>query len=451
MKPNGTFRFTEYKVDPTSNTLRFLYGYTLDDGQTHVFEETLKFPEATIHLWGAIPVELLDRWMQTLHLAFGISYWKTFCAPIIEITWGGLTRTQADVWNILYTKGLGEFFYRNNIDFRGLVCFPAHVDQVVAPVEYPRQERALVPIGGGKDSLVSVELLKSISFSFDSYSLGTSGIQEALTQMIGVHGYKVERRLDPHLLELSEQGIGFNGHVPISLIYSLVGQFVATLFDYRYVVFSNEASANFGNVEYLGMEVNHQWSKSFECEKLLRDYVHSFVTLSVEAFSLLRPLSEYGIALRFAQHPEYFFSFSSCNRNFTHAKHRPTAKPGRAYWCGECPKCAFVFALLSRCIPKATLIDIFGKNLLDDPSLISLYRELIGIEAFKPFECVGTPEETATALALNHLEGDYAQDAVMRELIPDLPNQEQALAQEQALLKPGSTDSLPKPFVELFM
>ena len=52
-------------------------------------------------------------------------------------------------------------------------------------------------------------------------------------------------------------------------------------------------------------------------------------------------------------------------------------------------------------------MDIFGKNLLDDKSLIPLFEELIGIRNFKPFECVGTPEEVKEALEKILEKGEF--------------------------------------------
>lgn len=59
-----------------------------------------------------------------LHLAGGTSYYKTCCPKEIEVQSGKLNADQAAFWNTVYERGLGEFFYQNQIDFRKLIQFP---------------------------------------------------------------------------------------------------------------------------------------------------------------------------------------------------------------------------------------------------------------------------------------------------------------------------------------
>jgi hypothetical protein len=230
-----------------------------------------------------------------------------------------------------------------------------------------------------------------------------------------------------------------------------VGMLAGALYDYAYVVFSNEKSADIGNVEYLGQEINHQWSKSIEYEIMMRNYVRKFTTDSLDAFSLLRPLHEIEIVRRFSLLPQYFNSFSSCNRNFSQAANPASLREGHAYWCGECPKCAFVFACLAAFLPKEIVLDIFGKNLFADAALIPLYSELLGFEAFKPFECVGTPDETGFALYKAHKSGSYEGDAIMKLFVEKglAPIEAVAPQLEKVLLSPERTDTIPREFEAL--
>ncbi len=187
--------------------------------------------------------------------------------------------------------------------------------------------------------------------------------------------------------------------------------FAALLYDFRVVVASNEASANYGNVMYLGSEMNHQWSKSLEFETLLSQYVTNYISQDLSVFSLLRPLTEMDIAKTFSKYPNYFHSFTSCNTNFK-IQHNPR----RGQWCGKCPKCAFVFLILSAFLPKETVIGIFQKNLFADPTLIATYEELLGIAGFKPFECVGTPEESILAFRKVREKGEFSGDVVYEHI-----------------------------------
>jgi hypothetical protein len=208
---------------------------------------------------------------------------------------------------------------------------------------------------------------------------------------------------------------------------------------------SNEKSANYGNVMYKGVEINHQWSKSLEFEKMFQEYIHDYISSSLEYFSLLRPWSELRIVQEFVKYPKYFHVFSSCNNNFKVYEKSETNQQKK--WCGHCPKCAFVFSLLSAFLTKEQLQGIFGKNLYADEALIPLYKELLGIKDFKPFECVGTPEEVKVAMYMAHEKGEYKNDIVMKmfekEIVPTIRNFENMKTE---VLSNGNGSNIPDEF-----
>src|SRR5574341_1430218 len=148
---------------------------------------------------------------------------------------------------------------------------------------------------------------------------------------------------------------------------------------------------------------------------LFQSYVLTHITPSITYFSLLRPIKEIKIVELFSQYEQYFPFFSSCNTNF-----RRTVSSATPRWCGECPKCLFVFLLLSAFLPKKNLIVIFGRNLYEDTSLLPLFRELLGLTGIKPFECVGTPEETRLGLYLVGQKKEYGSDIVVQTLRKEL-------------------------------
>jgi hypothetical protein len=383
------FIFESYDYDPGARTVNLRYSL---DGRVH-FTETFTLP-AHLKLSPGHPD--LDAALFALHLSGGASYYKTYCPRRIEVRSGRLSAGQAEFWNQLYTHGLGEFFYRNQIDFRGLVRFPvSDVSPVKPHVRQALPKRALVPFGGGKDSLVTTELLRTAGVNQTLFRLRAHPIITELAHLADLPLVEVDRRLDPQLFELNAAG-AYNGHVPITGHISFLTIVVALLAGYDSVFFSNERSSSYGNVEYLGMMVNHQWSKSLAAEQAIRSYIETFVTGSVRYLNLLRPLSELHIAQIFSRHPQYLGHATSCNRNWTLAERGPDAPR----WCGECPKCAFSYLLLSAYLDDAELSATFGRNLFDQPDLIPLYRELWGVEGFKPFECVGTPDETKAAAIL---------------------------------------------------
>jgi UDP-N-acetyl-alpha-D-muramoyl-L-alanyl-L-glutamate epimerase len=404
---NAVFSFDGYRVNTHFTEIFFNYSYILPT-ETISFTEKLTLPIVPKGV-SSVPPLLLQHLLENLHFILGISYWKLYCAKKIEIPGNMLTSEQAAFWNTVYTKGLGEFFYKNNIDFRGLVQFPHDEKGIANPVdEYIVQDRSLLMLGGGKDSLVSAELLRKNKKPFTAFVVNDYSIQQPIIEKLGVDKLVIKREIDKTLLELNQKAGAHNGHVPVSAIYAFLGLLTAVIYDYKYIVASNEKSANYGNVEYLGEVVNHQWSKSFEFEKLFVDYVKTYITPSVSYYSLLRKYSELEITEMFAKQKNYFPLFSSCNKNFTIEK-----KSGKK-WCGECPKCAFVFSMLATFLSKDEVVKIFGKNLYADEKLIDTYKELLGIKDIKPFECVGTPEEVREAFQKAKEKGEYKEDVVMK-------------------------------------
>ncbi|MCR4286300.1 MAG: hypothetical protein NUW00_05375, partial [Candidatus Kaiserbacteria bacterium] len=339
------------------------------------------------------------------------SYWKLFCPEEILVLTSKLSHKQAEYWISVYVKGLGEFFYKNKIDFRTLLTFPTEEKTVSTMPASPIYHTLLVGIGGGKDSAVSVELLKEHEIAIEGFVLQTQKpypIVDSMLQASEISSLACMRIVDPTLFTLNKRDDVYNGHVPISAIYSWLGILSAVLYGFDGFITSNERSASIGNIEYLGLEVNHQWSKSREYELLTQEYLKEFVSPTLQYVSLLRPLSEYSIVERFVTYPQYFQTFSSCNRNFslTHtAEHK---------WCGACPKCAFVFALLGAHISEAVLLGIFGGNLFEKQDLVMTYRELLGLEGMKPFECVGTPDEVRLAFFEMHQKGEFEETRMMK-------------------------------------
>jgi hypothetical protein len=262
-------------------------------------------------------------------------------------------------------------------------------------------------LGGGKDSIVVAEILKSQNKDFDLIT-GVSGIQQEVSLAIGKKPLIVKRELDPNLFDINKESGVYNGHVPVSVYYAFILLLAAVLFDYKYILVGNEKSANYGNVEYLGEMINHQWSKSEEFEKLFNDYVGKFITPGIKYSSPLRDMTELQVVEKFVQHPQYFKVFSSCNRNFR------INNVSQKKWCGECPKCLFVFISLAAFLPKEEVLDIFGKNLFEDKNLIPLFEELVGARNFKPFECVGTQDEAKEALGKIVERGEFNETILMK-------------------------------------
>lgn len=436
------FEFTSYALDDTKSKCTFNYTVVLDD-EVKSFTETLLLPLPIDKLKQNSPV--LDSILQALHLILGISYYKLYCPREIKIASYALSHDQAEFWNTVYTKGLGEFFYKNKIDFRGLVNFPSE-----STIQYARihndfgvgKKRALVAFGGGKDSIVTAEILKSHGIECAAYMLEPQKIQKEAVTLVGFPIIEIKRIFDSQLFELNTSGEVYNGHIPISVIYGFTALLSAYIYDYTHVVFSNEKSANYGNVDYLGETINHQWSKSEEYELLCSKYINEYITGDITYFSLLRPFYEIEVVRRFVDLKQYHNVFSSCNKNF---KIQDQLTESR--WCGKCPKCAFVFCLLSAFISKDELVTIFGKNLYDDESLTDTYKQLFGIAEFKPFDCVGTPDETHVAMYQAYKRGEYNETSVMKLFVSRvLPNMKDIEILKSEVFKMYESKNIPDEF-----
>jgi hypothetical protein len=379
------FIFDSYVFNADSGELAL--HYSLDD--TVRLTETYRFSFPFAEYDPAV----LDRAIQTLFFMAGVSYYKTYVPPEIVVRQGELDADMAAFFSKTYQRGLGEFWYVNRLDPRTPVTFPTTTDAIQAATHNGTGQ--LVAIGGGKDSLVSIELLSSQGGDITTWSLGHQSQLQPLVDRVGSSHAWVERSWDKKLLELNQQG-AYNGHVPISAIFASVGTIVAILSGKRDVVMSNEQSANEPTLQYEGLAINHQYSKSQEFERDYQQYLHRMFGDSLRYYSFLRPLSEVRISEIFAETSfgKYKDVFSSCNRAFVHTSDRMS-------WCGECPKCAFVFLALTPFIPREELQDIWeGKNLLLDPALVVTYRQLLGIEGDKPLECVGEVKESRAAMRL---------------------------------------------------
>ena len=249
-------------------------------------------------------------------------------------------------------------------------------------------------MGGGKDSLVSAEILRSLD-KISTWSLNHKEQLEPLINRVNLNHYWVEREFDKQILELNNKD-ALNGHIPISAIFSIVGTIVCILSGNKDNVVSNESSASEPNLHYKGVDINHQYSKSIEYEQSYQKLLKLNFGESLRYYSLLRPFSELEISEIFAKNyfNKYKDVFSSCNKAFRHSEHS-------LFWCGICPKCAFVFMALTPFVPKEELVKLWnGKNLLLDPALEDTYRQLLGILGNKPLECVGEIKESRAAMKL---------------------------------------------------
>ncbi|WP_433307451.1 hypothetical protein ACQP2F_10850 [Actinoplanes sp. CA-030573] len=422
-------RFPSYAFDPQTGVATF--DYLLDGPEPLAFTETITFPVSQNPAPAAF-----HRVLDLLHVVAGVSYYKVG-APARVVAPKPVPREAADFFTAIYTHGMAEYAYRNRL---------AHVLDLV--VEVPAEEstrpektdnsqgRPLSAVGGGKDSIVTLEILRAAGLDPVPFSVNPNKVIVEVNEASGLPALAARRRLDPRLFELNKAG-ALNGHIPVTAINSLIAIATAAWHGLGPVVMSNERSASDPNLIWNGHEINHQWSKGVVAEGLLRDAVIAHAGLTEPYFSLLRSLSELHIAQLFARHDAYDDVVTSCNKAFK--LHDPTAR-----WCGDCPKCRFVFLAMAPAMERARLTHIFGHDLFADETQIPGFLELLGIDAHKPFECVGEVEESLVALSM--LTDDAPVLVALRAAVPPTA---WAAASREAVLTPGGPHFIPGPYAKI--
>lgn len=382
------FTFDSFEYKHSDNSIDFAFNFSLDNihfrpSYYHAKSHVLK----NVHL----PTEKLSGLIFNIGMIELVSYWKIACPKTVVIKPFALNEEQKAWWKNIYFKGLGEFFYLNSIQASqdDFMTIATESEEIFDKRKFELDESNLIPVGGGKDSAVTIELL---SGSQEKNLLLMLNPRKACIDTALIAGYPEERmliihrRLDPVLLKLNDEGY-LNGHTPFSALLAFVSLFAAAIAGKRNIILSNESSANESTVD--GSSVNHQYSKSYEFEKDFRGYVNAYISEDFNYFSFLRPINELQIARLFSRDAKYFSVFRSCN---TGSK--------TDSWCGLCPKCLFTAIILSPFLDTTELNNIFGKDMLDDSSLLYYFKQLYGEEETKPFECVGTIDDVNAALLL---------------------------------------------------
>ncbi len=384
------FDYSSYTYELKDNALHIEFHFQIGD-EIH-FKPHMVLKPGKYAQWPA-NLAILDGIVFNIGMIELISYWKCTCSPRLCIHGFKISEEQQFFWRKLYWNGLGEFFFKNHIhsnhwDFLNFE-FPDDAPDA-STTTFPHaddSQRVIVPIGGGKDSVVTLEELRR-EREVVPFIINPRGATLDCARIAGFVTPEdiiiLERQIDPKLLKLNREGY-LNGHTPFSAMLAFYTTLLSAITGIRDVALSNESSANEPTIP--GTYVNHQYSKSLEFEEDFREYVRDFMGDCNHYYSHLRPLTELQIAERFAQHPQYFPVFKSCNAGSKENK-----------WCCNCPKCLFAYIILSPFIPREEMIKIFGEDLLDKPSLEHTFDELTGLSPYKPFECVGTLREVNEAI-----------------------------------------------------
>jgi len=370
-----------FTIDEGNETFKITYNFVIPNLIS--FNPTISF-NIDLFINENLNDKLLNKIIYRLGLIELISYYKAVCPKKIVLENGYISKDEEKFFKKIFYNGLGEFFYQNNININKEELFEFVIngeEETIDNVSF-NGEGNLIPIGGGKDSCVSLELLngmnnKCFMINPKDVHLKCAGDTES---------YIIKRTIDQNLIKLNNEGY-LNGHTPFSAIVAFASYLVAYITNRSNIILSNEGSANEPTI--IGTNINHQYSKTYEFENDFYNYTKNVFKININYFSLLRPLKEVQIAYLFSKYPKYHNIFRSCNLG---SKENPWV------WCCKCSKCLFIFIMLRAFLSKEEVINIFGTNLLDDTSLEKYFLELIGKSDTKPFECIGTIDEVKYAL-----------------------------------------------------
>jgi hypothetical protein len=407
-----SFRFLARELDERGVvTLR----YGLDDELT--FHERFELPVA-----GRLDDSTrarVDPLLALLHWVAGVSYYKTAAPPRLSCETGAPGPAAAALLEALYSEGLGEFAYTNRLPslprprFAGARSPAVPAGKEPASEGQPAPQRLLVPIGGGKDSIVALEIVRRNGVPAALFSVGDAAPIARTVAVAQLPHLLVRRTLDPGLAALNEAG-ALNGHVPVTAIVCCAALLTAALNDFDAVAMANERSASAANIVWQGIEVNHQFSKSLRVERMLSAALAELGS-APRAFSIVRPASELAIARAFAGMEQYHGAFTSCNASF---RQDPALRASS--WCRDCPKCRFVFLALAPFSSPSHLREVFGADLLDDERQFEGFALLTASGGHKPFECVGEEQESLAAIRLLSEDPRWRGHRVVQRLVAEV-------------------------------
>ena len=383
------FVFESYSYEKTPAGLNIQFHFHVDN-KFHFYPKT-KIDFQEMKFSKEVKQGELDNLAFNIGLIELISYWKCICPARILIKPHKLDENQIVFWKKLWFHGLGEFFYINSIDtdIENFVTITSFGEKLSSFHFTTELEKTLVPVGGGKDSPVTMELVSSSGQKIIPLIINPRGATINTVKQFGLSDRNfvlINREIDAKLLELNSLGF-LNGHTPFSAMLAFYTLLVSRFLSVSDIALSNESSANESTV--LGTAINHQYSKSYEFESDFRNYYKSYISEDFNYFSFLRPLSELQIAALFSQMVKYHSVFRSCN-----------VGSKEDIWCGHCSKCLFAYIILSPFLSPAYLSEIFGGNFYDDEKMEIYFKELTGETKVKPFECVGTVDEVNMAVSL---------------------------------------------------
>lgn len=401
--PDAVFRFLSYYFDRSTYTATFVY-QGIDN---IIFTEKIFFapkPGTNTSSFNLLDdpglTQLLDQAMFLAFILIGTSYYKAHPTKNIRLD-RPLDDFQARFFSTVFQEGLSQYAFENRLTRDKLATFkPTPGFQNKPAIEY-RGQGVLALQSGGKDSLLVAELLNEHNINFVPWYISSSSdrshpnVIDHLDDGFNHQKASVVYRQIDHL-HLQQTG-GLNGHVPVTFIVESLALIQAILNNQNVILTSIGREGEEPHAMIGDLPVNHQWSKTWQAEQLMTEYIKRYLSPDLHLGSPIRHLSELRIADLFVQKcwQKYGYSFSSCNE----ANYKQNSQNGTLKWCGHCAKCANSYLLFCPFIPPQFLQSLFGdKDLFLDQNLTQIFKGLLGVGGeMKPFECVGSVEELRSA------------------------------------------------------
>ena len=400
---DAVFRFLSYYFDRSTYTATFVY-QGIDN---IIFTEKVFFapkPGTNTSSFNLLDdpslTGLLDQAMFLAFILIGTSYYKAHPTQNIRLD-RPLDDFQARFFSTVFQEGLSQYAFENRLTRTQLATFRSTPGFQNKPAVEYRGQGVLALQSGGKDSLLVAELLNEHNINFVPWYISSSpdrshpNVIDHLSDGFNHQKASVIYRQIDHL-HLQQTG-GFNGHVPVTFIVESLALIQAILNNQNVILTSIGREGEEPHAMIGDLPVNHQWSKTWQAEQLMTEYIKRYLSPDLHLGSPIRHLSELRIADLFVQKcwQKYGYSFSSCNEaNYKQNKQNNTLK-----WCGHCAKCANSYLLFCPFIPPQFLQSLFGdQDLFLDQNLTQIFKGLLGVGGeMKPFECVGSVEELRSA------------------------------------------------------
>ncbi len=345
-----------------------------------------------------------------------------------------------ELWNTIFYNVWGVWRHDNDIvDYVGPEVPMAQRSaphRTPGPVELDTGEKLLKLCGGGKDSLVSAKLLERAGLEYDAMIYSHNIYGQARRQHDLIDGMlKHTTAVRCHRAWVHDTALD----VPVAQLYpdygvqriiaaETVSSYwtalpIALQHNYTRMALGVTKSTDEHNLiwDKTGEEINYLWGMSTAAEKLLHDYIQTELVSNLSCFHLLRPVYDIVVFSLLARDPEAVPSTHSC------AQQKP--------WCCRCPKCIYVWMHLVAYLDEAVVDQMFDQNLFDLPENRTFIRKMLGLEGYKPNDCMGTVSETQIAYLLCRAKGKSGQ--AVDDIMPgDIALDVEAFLNKYALVEP---------------